>query len=138
VIGIASLDVLAMNVQEDNVQVCTLCDAKRNLVYACLYEKNGSILKQKSVYGLESIQEVLKQIKGETIFIGDGVQLFRKEICETKGLKPKFADNKLIFPQARHMIPLAYQRIQKNKWDNIDDLVPLYLYPEYCQVKNKN
>jgi tRNA threonylcarbamoyladenosine biosynthesis protein TsaB len=137
VIGIASLDVLAMNVPEDNVQVCTLCDAKRNLVYACLYEKRGLVLKKKSDYVLSDIQEVLKQVKGKAIFIGDGIPLFRKEIQEAEGLVPRFADNKLIFPQARRMIPLAYRRIQENKWDHIDQLVPFYLYPEYCQVQNK-
>lgn len=137
VVGIASLDVLAMNVQEDNVQICTLCDAKRNLVYACLYEKKGLVLKQKSDYVLKNIQEVLKQVKGKTTFIGDGIKLFRKEIHKAEGFIPKFADNKLIFPQARCMIPLAYHRIQKSKWDNVDHLIPLYLYPDYCQVKNK-
>ena len=48
VVGISSLDVLAMNIKEDCAQICTLCDAKRNLVYACLYEKKGATLKRKS------------------------------------------------------------------------------------------
>jgi len=135
-IGIASLDVLAMTIQEDNVQICTLCDAKRNLVYACLYEKKGSVLKQKSAYVLKSIQEVLKLIQGRVIFIGDGVQLFQNEIRKAKGLIPTLTDRKWIFPQARWLIPLAYQRIEKNKWDDVDHLIPLYLYPEHCQVKN--
>ena len=37
-IGIVSHDVLAMNVQK-NSQVCVVTDAKRQLVYGCLYEK---------------------------------------------------------------------------------------------------
>ena len=136
-VGIVSLEVLAMNVQENNTPICVLCDAKRDLVYACIYEKEGCVLKQKNEYGLRNIQEVLKQIKGEVLFIGDGAQLYQKEIHKAEGLIPKFADKKIIFPQARYMIPLAYQKIQKSKWDNIRHLVPLYMYPEHCQVKNK-
>ena len=102
VVGISSLDVLAMNIKEDHAQICTLCDAKRNLVYACLYEKKGSILKRKSDYVLESIDAILKKIKGEVIFIGDGVQLFRNDIQKVKSISPIFIDGKLPFPRAKY------------------------------------
>src|SRR3989338_3422719 len=46
VVGIPSLDVLALNVKEDG-QICVVCDAKRNMVYACLYQKKGKELKRK-------------------------------------------------------------------------------------------
>jgi len=137
IIGISSLDILAMNVKEDHVQICTLCDAKRNLVYACLYEKKGSVLEKKSDYCLESIGEVLKNIKGKVFFVGDGVPLFCKDINRVKRISPIFVSGKFIFPQARCLVPLALAKFQKGLRDDVGKLVPLYLYPAHCQVRNK-
>jgi len=137
VVGIPSLDVLAMNVPEDSAQVCTLCDARRNLVYACLYDKHGMTLKRKSEYLLTDIQQVLKKIKGKVVFIGDGLTLYAADIKKSKGIMPQLIDQKNIFPQARFLTHLALERFAKKKYDNIDQLVPLYLYPDHCQIKKK-
>lgn len=136
VIGVPSLDILAMNVRTDT-QVCTLCDARRDLVYACLYEKKGLALKRKSDYLLVPISEALKQIKGEVTFIGDGLKLYKDDIKKAKEIVPKFTGEKYIFPQARCLVPLVLGQVQKGKWDNIDKLVPLYLYPDHCQIKTR-
>ena len=138
VVGISSLDVLAMNIKEDHGQICTLCDAKRNLAYACLYEKKGLTLKRKSDYALESIEQILKKIKGEVIFIGDGVKLFRDHIQKVKGINPIFIDGESFLPRARYLALLALEKFQKGQQDDIAQLVPLYLYPEHCQVRNGN
>ena len=136
VVGISSLDVLALNVNADG-QVCALRDAKRNLVYACLYAKKGATLKRKSKYLLTDIENVLKQINGEVTFIGDGVPLFREVIEKAAGIKPRFVPEKLMYPQARHLAALALKRFESKEHDAPETLVPLYLYPEDCQVVKK-
>jgi len=50
-VGISSLDVLAMNVKSNNdMQICTLCDAKRDLLYCCLFKRREGRLIRKSAY----------------------------------------------------------------------------------------
>ena len=143
IVGIPSLDILAMNVIKEKVShICALCDAKRGLVYACVYERQGTRLKRKSKYLLTSISEILHHIKGETVFTGDGVGLFQTDILEHSKKKgalfvPIFADEKKWFPQAKHLPGLAIERFRKKKFDPIDKLVPLYLYPEDCQVRRQ-
>lgn len=137
VVGVPSLDVLAMGVRQDNVQICALCDAKRNLVYACLYEKKGPVLKKKSGYLLAGIGDVLKRLKGDVTFIGDGFKLFKGDIIQVKHVTPAFAEEKFMLPQARCLVPLALRRFRHSGGDNVDQLVPLYLYPDHCQVKSK-
>ena len=139
VVGISSLDVLALNVKEDG-QVCVISDAKRNMAYACIYRKKDGALKRKSKYLLTDIQNVLKQIKGETTFIGDGVPLFREVIEKTSGIKPRFANCEprftiQMYPQAKHLATLAMKRFESKEHDAVGSLVPLYLYPEDCQVQ---
>ena len=136
VVGVPSLDVLALNVTGDG-QVCVVCDAKRNMVYACLYQKKGDVLKRKSKYLLTDIGNVLKRIKGDVTFVGDGVLLFRETIEKTAGLKPRFANcapRCTIYPQAKHLAALALKRFEAKDYDAPETLVPLYLYPEDCQV----
>ena len=132
-VGISSLDVLALNVAGDG-QVSVVCDAKRNMAYACLYQKKGDALKRKSKYLLTDIQNVLKQIKGEATFVGDGVPLFRETIEKAAGIEARFADEKQMYPQAKHLAALALKRFESKEYDAAESLVPLYLYPEDCQV----
>ena len=136
VVGIPSPDAIAMNIREDHPKVCVISDARRNLVYASWYEKKGGRLKPKSDYKLTSITDLLQGEKGEIVFIGDAIQLFKKEIAKFK-LKPIFIDEKLWYPKAQNLGLLALPRFQKGKVDEVDTLVPLYLYPEDCQVQNK-
>ena len=134
VVGVPSLDVLALNVTGDG-QVCVVCDAKRNMVYACLYQKKGDALKRKSKYLLADIKDVLKRIKGEVTFVGDGVPLFRETIEKTAGMKARFAGEKQMYPRAKHLATLALKRFEAKDYDAPETLVPLYLYPEDCQVQ---
>lgn len=133
VVGVPSPDVLALNVTGDG-QVCVVCDAKRNMAYACLYQKKGDALKRKSKYLLTDIKNVLKQIKGDVTFVGDGVPLFREAIEKAAGIKARFAGEKQMYPQAKHLAALAFNRFEAKEYDAAESLVPLYLYPEDCQV----
>ncbi len=134
VVGISSLDVLAMNVKE-NGMVCAICDARRNMIYAGFYEKKN-ILKKMGKYLLTDIQTVLNQIDTKTILIGDGIKVFKEEIQKSKKLKLiVLAKENLWLPQARHLLELALVRFEKKKFDDINKLGPVYLYPDDCQVR---
>ena len=135
VVGISSLDALALGVKENDVQVCALCDAKRNMAYACAYHKTAAGLRRLCDYTLAEVKDILKHIKGKTVFVGDGVQLFKDEIRLARGITPVFLEGEVSIPQARHLIPLALPRLKNGKQDDIDTLVPMYLYPEHCQVR---
>ena len=134
VAGVSSLDAIAMNVKGNCPQVCVLSDAKRNLVYACWYEKKDGSIKIKSNYLLTSVEDLLKKARGEVALAGDGIQLYKKEIEKMK-LKPIFTDEKLWYPKADQLAVLAFKRFEEQKFDDIHKLVPIYLYPEDCQVQ---
>jgi len=46
-------------------------------------------------------------------------------------------DEKTWFPQARNIWPLIRQRFYRNNYDDPMKIVPMYLYPEHCQVQTK-
>ena len=136
VVAIPSLDAIASSVNQEDSPVCVLMDARRDLLYACLYSKKNGNLKRKSEYLLISIDELLTRIDQETILVGDGLALYEDKI-RSKYPQNKRMPNSYWYPQAKWLISLARERFKKKDYDNPDDLIPLYLYPEDCQVQNR-
>ena len=83
---------------------------------------------------------------GKTLFVGDGLGVYRKDIEEAyqkyaaqknSACKCFFADEKWWYPQSKVMAALAYERFQNKEYDDAAKLLPLYLYPQDCQVTPK-
>jgi tRNA threonylcarbamoyladenosine biosynthesis protein TsaB len=126
-VGVSSLDLVAMNVKGDG-PVCVMNDARRGLVYACLYEKKGSSLKRLSDYLLVKPEEVIAKVSGGVV-IGDAIPVYRS-LLKQHSFK-LIEDEKLYFPDARHLITLGYESLRNAK---SEQLAPIYLYPDNCQV----
>jgi tRNA threonylcarbamoyladenosine biosynthesis protein TsaB len=141
VVGVCSLDVIASGVTGQKAdEICVLVDARRGKVYAAIYSMD---LKAKTKHLLISIDEALTLVKGKTLFIGDGIALYQKEIekayqaySKDKVLtcQPVFAPEKFWHPQAKQLAKLAEQRLRNQDCDDAATLVPIYLYPQDCQV----
>lgn len=140
IIGVPSMDAAAMNIKKGMAdQVCTFFDAKRGLVYAAVYECFEDGIGLVSDYMLVEPAKALKLLKGDTVFVGDAIPLYQDVIKEKGNLKtakftPIFSDEKKWFPSAKNISLIARNRFEYKDFDNIDTLVPLYLYPEDCQV----
>ncbi len=154
VVGIPTLDIIAYGVYNQPLsfpkydEICVLNDARRGKVYACLYGAKGSAgIRHKTDYLLTSLEDVLDKVHGTTLFVGDALDLYRKDIeaaYRQEAVKNKsvckclFADNKWAHPQAKVMAALGFERLHKKKYDDPSTLLPLYLYPQDCQVTTKH
>lgn len=132
VVGIPSLDIIAQGIKSSAKvfssydEICVINDARRGKVYSCLYGLAGQ-----GDFLLTSLDDVLKRVHGRTLFVGDALGVYRKDI---KGAKFLFADEKWWYPQARVMAGLAYERFCLKRYDDAAGLLPMYLYPQDCQV----
>ena len=127
VVGIPTLDIIAHGVSSGACdEICVIADARRDKVYACFYDPQGF---RKSDYLLTSFNDVLEKAHGKTLFVGDAVGLYRNSIS-----KFLFADEKWWYPQSKVMALLAYERFRNKQYDDAASLLPLYLYPQDCQV----
>lgn len=142
VVAVPSLDILAQNAKKfkrgkNAFQICPIVDAKQNKVYACLYQaKNGKIVR-KSGYLLLPVEELLKKLKGKILFLGDGIRVYREKICRNRRIKPAFAEEKFWYPKAVGAVSLAAARFEKGRFEDVNRLAPLYLYPKECQIKKR-
>ena len=139
VVGISSLDSVAYAIPASSpsgeADICVATDARRGLVYACFYQKKKSELVRKSDYLLVKIDEMIDRIKAKTVIAGDALSLYKDEIAKRKKGRVIFTEEKYWRPQARYLVPLALQRFEENDYDDANRLVPIYLYPDDCQVQ---
>ncbi len=136
VVGISTLDVIALNVKERDRPIVVINDARRGLIYASIYEWKKDRLIKKMDDGLIELKKIMKKIPAQSIFIGDGVPLYQKEL--EKHIKAaRFMDEQFQYPQAKNMVPCAIERFKEKRTDDINKLVPIYLYPDDCQVTKK-
>jgi len=138
VVGIPSLAILANGIPEDDPHNLVLVDAKRNMFYAGLFERRRGELKVPKKYQLASLEEICKDFKGPLTLTGDGIILVKDELKQMKNIQPNFVPEKYWYPNAKHLSRLAFEQFQQKKFKHVSKIVPLYLYPEDCQVTRKS
>ena len=151
-IGVASIDAIACNADSASCnEIVPVIDAKRGQVYAAIYRKKGNQIIRISEYLLLPIDELMKTIKGSPVFLGDGVSLYKDKIenymnrdsaptkvgAESGKNKRQlaFLPVKYWYPEAGHLIELGFAKIKNMKKVNLGKLIPMYMYPEDCQVR---
>jgi tRNA threonylcarbamoyladenosine biosynthesis protein TsaB len=133
-IGVASIDALALNADGIDRLIVPIIDAKRGNVYSSIYERKGNKIIRVSEYLLLPIEKLVKKLKGDAVFLGDAISLYKEKI-KTLDKKAAFLDEQNWYPKAGNIIRLGFDRIEKKKDIVLDKLVPIYLYPQDCQVK---
>jgi tRNA threonylcarbamoyladenosine biosynthesis protein TsaB len=126
VAGIPTLDVLAHNISFTHLMVCPLIDAKKGEVYTALYRGNGRGRLKKLTSDLALKPEMLlKMVKELTIFIGDGVEVYRDKLERDQG-KNFFAPFYLHQPRASILAKLALENFRRGEVFKEEELLPLY------------
>jgi tRNA threonylcarbamoyladenosine biosynthesis protein TsaB len=138
VVGISSLDLIAQNIKMTvEKDICVITDAKRNMVYSAIFRLEKKGIKRLGSYHLMEVKDLLPYIKKDTIFVGDGIALYR-DIIEKYFVSTKnsiiFAQESFWLPKAEKLAMLSLNYFKRKKTHDINKLVPLYLYPEDCQV----
>lgn len=138
IVPMPSLDIIAHRYAPyTQGMICVIQDARRDLVYAGLYDIVDGKAYQHQDFMLVHIEELLDQIKNRTIFIGDGIALYEKQIKKRLKSEAVMTDEKYWHSHAKDLIMAGQDRIKQKKWVSSDALTPIYLYPEHCQVKKK-
>ncbi len=137
ILGIPSLDITAQGVAHLSSDVCSVMDARRGMVFFCQYRVTNGRAQKVSPYHLAALAFCLKGLKGDILFVGDGIEPYKNVLRKIKIKKfcPRLADIKFCQPQAKNMLPLIKARLEKGQFDDPHKLTPLYLYPDDCQIR---
>jgi len=135
IIGISTLDILAMNAPYANKMIIPVMDARRGLIYSCFYRQANGFPKKLSPYMLISKEELIKKVKSPCVIFGDALSLYGDDIL--KGLPgATLLDKDEWRPKARNIIKLALIRVKEKKFDDLMKVNPIYIYPKECQIKH--
>jgi len=136
VIPLSSLELLALNAKTSSLPVCTMFDARRSEVYSALYRFDGTMQLVRPAMAI-SPGQLLDELEGDILFIGDGALRYRDLIVERLGSKAHFAESQLHGPRASAGAELALCRLAAGQAVAPIELVPCYLRLSEAEINKR-
>ena len=91
VVGVSTLEALAHNISYTDFLIAPIMDARRGQVYNAVYKYEGEKLVCVTEPRALSVEELCEELTEKTIFVGDGVKVYKEKIAELLGEKAFFA-----------------------------------------------
>ena len=137
-IGIATLDALAVQLAFQPRQICAVLDARKGEVFAACYQNTDQGF-PKTMAALNLSPELLTaSITESTIFVGDGVSLLNLR-AEGGTADPLFsiAPPALFFPRASAVGHLAVGSFAAGRFIDVLTAAPIYLRASDAEIQRK-
>lgn len=152
-IGVPTVDALAMNLYGTDSLICPLMDARRNQVYTGVYTFETvaadaesceqrfklKVLEEQCVVPIGEIAEKINQLSNgkPVVFLGDGVPVFRDGLRELIKVPFSFAPASCNRQRAAAVALLAQEYAKEGKIEEARDHVPEYLRPSQAERERK-
>ena len=133
--SVPSLDALAYLSLFSQYPVATLLDAKKNQVYAAIYETKDGELKRLTDYWVLDVEDLVKRISQRTLFVGPGAKIYQKKLVEFLGERAYFAWGEKSLPSGATVAFLGSKKLISGQAEDIADLEPLYLRKSEAELK---
>ena len=127
IVAVSSLDALASQFLHANLLICPMLDAKKKEVYSACYRNSGATVERVSEYAVLTPANLLKSIHEPTLFLGDGVMPYRRQIEFALGELALFADAAHLLPRGSLVAKLGCDRLLAGEQDDCSALTPFYL-----------
>lgn len=130
IIGVPTLEGLAMNLYGAESLICPLMDARRNQVYTGIYRFDGSglvVVKDQIAISIEEIIDALNLIGQKVIFLGDGVDVYHSVIKDRIKVPFSYAPAHMNKQRAGAVGVRGLQYLSAGLVENADDFSPEYL-----------
>lgn len=137
-VGVSSLDALAMQCFFSKYLIYPLLDARRGEVYFSRYRFNGGILKKEIDEQVLSPGEAVCDINEACIFVGDGASVYQKLIRDKLGTLAHFALPRQSTIHASTIANIGMDRFKNNDTDDIRSFVPFYIRKSYAELSRES
>lgn len=135
VVGVSTLEALALNLRYSRMHVCPVLDARRGEVYAAIYRyADGGMeaVMKDSALSPATLFERLREVEGPVVFLGNGLTAYSEEIR-------KNVDGAVVAPaalwsmRASNIAMLAMERATGAV--SPAELGPMYLRKSEAEIK---
>lgn len=140
IIGIPTVEGLAMNLYETDAVICPLMDARRNQVYTGIYkfqEGTLQVVKDQIPLGIEEIIEALNLLGQKVVFLGDGVPVYKDIIEKNMAVPYSFAPAHVNKQRAGAIGVRAFEYYRQGLYDNAAEFEPDYLRLSQAERERK-
>jgi len=134
VAAVPTLKALAWNVPYTAYTICTILDARKNEVYAALYQYDRTDLAQKMPETVISLAKLSGQISGMTVFTGEASLVYHDTLEKLFGARALFAPLTAVLPSAAAIAEIGYGMISHGRHADTDSLTPLYIRRPEAEV----
>jgi tRNA threonylcarbamoyladenosine biosynthesis protein TsaB len=136
-IGVSSLQSLAVQIPVSSYPVCALIDARKGEVYAGCYEWQNGL---PTLQGKEEVVDpldIVQRISGSVLFVGDGCEAYRTLIIRQLGERAHFAAGSAHILRASSAARLALLKLRNGETVSPDLLNPVYIPPSDAEINSK-
>ncbi len=130
IIGVSSLDSVAVNFAHTSKYICPIFDARRNDVYNAVY-LNGEKLVDDRICDFDDV--LIEMAEKEVIFAGDAVGKYAQRIMSFNNPNWHIAPIHLSMQKASSLCHIALQRALNDDFDTLDTLLPIYIRPSQAE-----
>ncbi len=130
VIPVGTVDALSFNAWGYAGLICPIMDARREQVYTGIYRfRNGQweILKEQCAISVAELTDILNQMEGPVLFLGDGCPVYRDRLNERMQIPFSFAPAHMNRQRAASLGVLAMEYYKQGITETADAHRPEYL-----------
>ncbi len=134
VIPVPTLDAFARTIPFCSYLICPMLDARKNEVYAALYKWEGKDCKKVMPETAIRPAELLGKINECTVFMGEGVKIYRELIAETLQDNAVWAPASRMSPSASTVGEIALEKLKQGVITDPVSLTPFYLRKSEAEI----
>ena len=136
VAGVSTLEALALNAFNSASTVCPILDARKKETYAALFRAEPSRrLKRLTPDMVISPRDLVEEIHGPVVFLGDGVEVYGDFLRRKIGRKASFVPPELNYVHGTVVARMGLKLILKGKTLDLANLVPHYIRRSEAEIK---
>ena len=121
-IAVNSLEILARACSIDQGLIVPMIDARRMEVYAAVFDSDFKIVRETMAEIIDASSFYNELENSQVFFLGDGIEKCKKIIHHPHA---NFIDD--VFPSAKHMATISYQKFLENNFEDVAYFEPYYL-----------
>ena len=133
-LGVSSLQCLAMQLPFSRLPVCVMLDARKQEVYTAFFNWEAGYPHLVGEERVVKPEELLSEISGATLFVGNGALAYRTMIVRQLAERAHFAPTFLNLPRAGAAAALALHEWGAGRTFSADELMPTYLRPSEAEL----
>jgi tRNA threonylcarbamoyladenosine biosynthesis protein TsaB len=134
VVGVSSLQALAVQVPYPRFPLCAMLDARKKQVYAGSYRWEGGLPVVQGCERVVSPDDLLDDLEGDILFVGNGAAVYRTLIVRRLGPRAHFAPWTLDVPRASTVAALTLAQWRNGQAMSAEVLAPRYIRPSEAEL----